>query len=343
MIKYGAFSIVIFLSMLTVSAQQQKFSVAVLNLKNGANVSKGETDIISDRIRIELFKTGNVDVMEREQMQNILKEQGFQSSGACSDEGCMVEMGQVLGVQRVITGSMGKLGELYLLNMRMIDVQTAKILKVVSEDIDGDIEKVVEYLERLAWNLTSSEQRPKPIVQKSEPEGKEPEEKPQQPEKNDTTIPQCKDRVFLEAADFTSILPFKILDDTYNEINSDIQDAMEEILQDEFSDDLEVEVLNRSQVAGLPSDCRSPVIRTSLETYSTKQSGTQFVGKVKVAFYFYTTPSSDKALFKITIEEEGARHWGDQVPLMNAFESVAEEIEDKLEDAELLKKLIPRK
>jgi hypothetical protein len=92
-------------------------------------------------------------MMERDQMQEILSEQGFQQSGACTDEACMVELGQVLGVERLISGSIGKLGSMFLLNFRAIDVQTAKIIKVVSKDIPGGIEDVVMLLPDIARQL----------------------------------------------------------------------------------------------------------------------------------------------------------------------------------------------
>jgi len=136
-------------------AQEKKTNFAVMSLKNGEGVSAGEAEIIADRLRTELFRTGRVNMMERDQMQEILKEQGFQQSGACTDEACMVEIGQLLGVERLISGSIGKLGSMFLVNLRTIDVQTAKILRVVSLDIKGGIEDVVDELPAIAGQLVA--------------------------------------------------------------------------------------------------------------------------------------------------------------------------------------------
>jgi TolB-like protein len=130
-----------------------KTNVAVINMKNASGVTSGEIEVISDRLRGELFNTGKVNVMERDQMQEILKEQGFQQSGACTNEACMVEMGQLLGVEQLVTGSLGKVGSMFLVNLRVIDVKTAKIIKVVSVDIKGDIEEVVSALPGIASQL----------------------------------------------------------------------------------------------------------------------------------------------------------------------------------------------
>jgi hypothetical protein len=144
----------------SIGAGQSKPNIAVINLKNSAGVAAGESELISDRLRGDLFNTGKVNVMERDQMQEILKEQGFQASGACNDESCLVQMGQLLGVHSLATGSIGKVGSMFLVNVRMIDVKTAKIVKVVSVDIRGEIEDVVGKLKDIAEQLVSNAPMP---------------------------------------------------------------------------------------------------------------------------------------------------------------------------------------
>jgi|WetSurMetagenome_2_1015567.scaffolds.fasta_scaffold00209_27 TolB-like protein len=140
-----------------------KTNVAIINMKNASGVSAGETEVITDRLRGELFNTGKVNVMERDQMLEILKEQGFQQSGACTNEACMVEIGQLLGVEQLITGSLGKVGSMFLVNLRVIDVKTAKIMKVVSVDIRGDIDEVVSKLPDIAAQLVAQEAPVQPV------------------------------------------------------------------------------------------------------------------------------------------------------------------------------------
>jgi curli biogenesis system outer membrane secretion channel CsgG len=88
------------------AADNKKLNIAVTTIKNASGVTEGEVELLADRLRAELFNTGAVNVMEREQMQEILKEQGFQQSGACNDEACLVQMGQMLGVQKLVSGSL---------------------------------------------------------------------------------------------------------------------------------------------------------------------------------------------------------------------------------------------
>ncbi|NLG17790.1 MAG: DUF2380 domain-containing protein [Fibrobacter sp.] len=176
------------------SMEAKKINFAVINLKAGSGVTEGECELITDRLRTELFNTGKVNVMERSQMQEILKEQGFQQSGVCTDDACLVQMGQMLGVQTLVIGSLGKLGSMFMINARAIDVQTAKVVKVVSVDIKGDIEELVSHIPDIANQLVSSE---KAIAQAPVPEKESVAEEPAaeevqkvEPEKNPEVEPE---------------------------------------------------------------------------------------------------------------------------------------------------------
>ena len=143
------------LSQQSATGSEKKATYAVVSLKCGGGVGDGDGELISDRLREEIFNTNLVNVMEREQMQNILKEQEFQKAGAtCPDDACLMKLGQLLGVQIVVTGSLGKQGPLYIVNIRAIDVQTGKTKKTVSIDVRGELEQLVDLLPRLAAQLT---------------------------------------------------------------------------------------------------------------------------------------------------------------------------------------------
>ena len=113
--------------------------------------------IISDRLRGELVNTGAFRVMERAEMQSILKEQGFQQSGACSDASCIVEVGQLLGVRQMVAGTIGKINDLYTITLRMINVETGEIQYTVSSDLSGtDMNIVLQAVSSVAEKLSNA-------------------------------------------------------------------------------------------------------------------------------------------------------------------------------------------
>jgi len=120
-------------------------NLAVLDLDGTANLTMEETKTISDRLESEIQGTGTASLLERRKMQEILSEQGFQQSGVCDASNCQVQVGQLLGVDQVITGSVGKVGNVYTLNVKLIDVQTGAILRSHVVDVDGDLSKLLVY------------------------------------------------------------------------------------------------------------------------------------------------------------------------------------------------------
>jgi hypothetical protein len=305
-----------------------KMKIAVFNLKNANGVTSSDAELISDRLRNEFFSTGTVDVMEREQMQEILKEQGFQSSGTtCTDEGCIVAMGKLLGVRRIIIGSVGKLGSMYMINIRGINVESGRVEKVVSEDVKGDIDKLVEMLPRIAGVFTGTVivniENPPPAKQISNLSQKttEPQPKPSTPLDQ---IPCNRDTIFFERiAIQQSQVKVSLKDFDFDDLNEKIADAINEAI------DKEVTVIPREQLSKV--NCNGQVIRLFIKSYSTEEDGDQRKGTLKVIISLYETPRSPEPLSSVAFEETGSRDWSEAKTLMYAFEAIADEIEDDLD------------
>src|ERR1035437_4409249 len=82
-------------------------------------------------------------IMERSQMEKILKEQGFQQSGVCDGTDCALAMGKILSIDRMVVGSLGKLGESFTLSVRAVDVGTGEVLGSARRMRKGAIDDVI--------------------------------------------------------------------------------------------------------------------------------------------------------------------------------------------------------
>jgi hypothetical protein len=116
--------------------------LAVLPLQS-RGLDTNSLRILEDGLAQALLQGGKVRLLERAQMSNILKEQGFQKSGACDQNDCAVEVGKLLGVERGVAGSVGLLGKSYVLNLRMVDIASGEILSASQRTSSGEIEKVL--------------------------------------------------------------------------------------------------------------------------------------------------------------------------------------------------------
>jgi len=313
------------------SAAPEKLTYAVLPLKSAQGVLPGEADILTDRLRNELFNTSKVDVMERDQMQEVLKEQGFQKSGACTDEACMVEIGKLLGVRRLVAGSLGKLGGLYMINIRGIDVQSGKIVRAVSKDVKGGIEDVVRVLRDIAVQLVCS---PGEACDGQRPQEAKPAEDDRGENSSAPAAVTPGGKVYLERIEFAnSQLGFDLDSGDADDLNEYIRDGLDEAL----GPDVYISPKDKlSTVAGN----QTIIVRIGLDGYSTKPARLkQIEGTGTVTVSFYRGIAATAPAYSVKITATGDRHWGQSKPFANLFEAVGKQIKDDLGNVDFIKKL----
>ena len=127
--------------------------IAVSDL-DGNEVSSSEIKALTERLRSELLMTKHFKVLERDIMEEILKEQGFQQSG-CTTSECVVQIGQLVNVEKMVAGTINKIGNTYSSSVRIIDITTGSIDKIVSFDYTGPIDELLKRgMKKIAIELT---------------------------------------------------------------------------------------------------------------------------------------------------------------------------------------------
>lgn len=115
-------------------------SLAIMNLQ-AQGIDPGTANLISDIMATEIKNTGHFRLIERSQMESILKEQSAQVSGltTCTEASCAVELGKLLNVEYLMIGTVGNLGSKIVVNLRLVNVETAEIAyaeKVTSSSLE---------------------------------------------------------------------------------------------------------------------------------------------------------------------------------------------------------------
>ena len=100
MLNKNISTFIFFISILI--GQNTKPTVAILDFE-GQGVDASEVKTLSERMRTEIGNTNAVRLIERKAVEKIMMEQGLQQSGCTTDE-CAAEVGQLLGVQFMISG-----------------------------------------------------------------------------------------------------------------------------------------------------------------------------------------------------------------------------------------------
>ena len=159
---------------------QGKETVAILDFE-GRGISEMEAATLTDRLMSEMVTTDAVIMVERNQMNEILNEQGFQQSG-CTTAECAAEVGALLGVQNMVSGSFGKLGNTYTIDSKMFSVETGATIRSVSKTYKGEVDGLLPVIEVVAWELTGLTP-PADLLARAggTPESVEPQKEPRKP------------------------------------------------------------------------------------------------------------------------------------------------------------------
>ncbi|MEA3286463.1 MAG: PEGA domain-containing protein, partial [Candidatus Marinimicrobia bacterium] len=125
--KVKALIVLLILSSHTLAADR----IAILDFL-GEGVTNSQTKTFTDRVRNALVGYSQFEVMEREKFEAIMEEQQMNLSGICNED-CIVEVGQIAGVQYMVSGDVRSLGNTIFVAARIIDVETSKLM--ASQDI----------------------------------------------------------------------------------------------------------------------------------------------------------------------------------------------------------------
>lgn len=117
-------------------------NVAVLSF-TGDGIQARDLAAVTNRFEIELLASDSFKIIERRNIDRILREQGFQQSGACDNSECSVELGKLLSVDGIYTGEVGKVGKTWTLSVKRTDVGTGQTIFSHVMDIDGGLEDVL--------------------------------------------------------------------------------------------------------------------------------------------------------------------------------------------------------
>ncbi|MCE5194270.1 MAG: SUMF1/EgtB/PvdO family nonheme iron enzyme [Nitrospiraceae bacterium] len=125
--------------------------IAVFDVET-EGVDKKISRPLTESIRRELVMSGKYEVIDRGNMNKILGEQKLQLSGCVSGQ-CIVEAGQILGVGKIITGSVSIVGKTFYLTLSLINVETGKIENVSEDECKCEVDDLIKSTKRLVKRL----------------------------------------------------------------------------------------------------------------------------------------------------------------------------------------------
>lgn len=161
------------------------YRIAVLDLQP-QEVDRITAAAVSEMLRSEMIKTGRYVIIERNEMDKILKEQSLALTG-CTDQACAVRVGRLLSANKILIGTLARVSGEMIINIRVVDIErgTAEFAEdgiAGSPDLKDLRSAVAELTARLTSRIVTvtsdgagvkkqgaQEERPDPVIQPGKP------------------------------------------------------------------------------------------------------------------------------------------------------------------------------
>jgi len=130
------------------------FTIGILNL-DAKGVSQVEAEVLSEKLRSHITQLvhseryrnmeGSIEyeVIERQEMDKIFEQFDIQNTGCVSDS-CAIEFGRMLQADRILFGTIGKVGNTYSVSARIVNTETSKAVSTADRQLRGSIDDLLE-------------------------------------------------------------------------------------------------------------------------------------------------------------------------------------------------------
>jgi TolB-like protein len=128
--------------------------IAVMPIAPGEGVEEKTAAALTEAAVAELRRRPDVQLVTPKEISALLSLEQQKVALGCQDESCIAEIGGALGVDRMVTGDMARLGQSWLVHLKVLDVAKARVVTQADRRIKGGtIDDVLDALPSLAEEL----------------------------------------------------------------------------------------------------------------------------------------------------------------------------------------------
>ena len=144
-------------------SQKQKSKIAVIEFSNLRGTVTEFGKYLAEELITRLYLTKKFEVIERQMLNKVLREHQLNLSGLI-DVSSAQELGRILGVDAIASGSVTDLGNTVKVNARLISTETGKIFSVASvtvikNDVVGELMGEVNQADKTMYKLDHSDSK----------------------------------------------------------------------------------------------------------------------------------------------------------------------------------------
>jgi hypothetical protein len=117
-----------------------------------------ENEIVQRLETLFRMELGRLDKVPQPSPRDIERVLTGADQNCTGEEKCLQSIGKKLGVEFVVTGTVGSLGDNYVLNIKVVDVATGKSQKIQSDPLRGSPDELIEGVRVAAYRLLAPQQ-----------------------------------------------------------------------------------------------------------------------------------------------------------------------------------------
>jgi len=125
---------------------------AVLDLKPGEGVTLERARALTEVVTSEVGATLSCAVISRAEIEALMDFEVSRQQGGCDTDSCLAELGEALGVSRLVLGTIQQVDGQTLVSLRLVDMQTTQVLRRVT-DATAKSDAVMPFVRWLARRL----------------------------------------------------------------------------------------------------------------------------------------------------------------------------------------------
>jgi hypothetical protein len=120
-------------------------SVLVLDLEAKA-ADEGVDGLVRDQVAAELSRRKQLKVLTSTDVRQIAGIEAERQASGCADDSCLIELGDAMGAEIIVYGSVGKLGDLTLVNLNIFDADNGVSLARINIKTEraGELPELIE-------------------------------------------------------------------------------------------------------------------------------------------------------------------------------------------------------
>jgi hypothetical protein len=155
-------------SLLLVSAAPQTSTpscrAAVLDLQPGEGITSERARALTEMVTTEVGAHLGCSVLSRTEIEGLMNFEVARQTGGCDTDSCIAELGEALGVSRLVLGTIQRVDDDVLVSLRLVDMEGMHVLRRVTDATRHD-DALLRFVGWLARRLALGDEAagPRPV------------------------------------------------------------------------------------------------------------------------------------------------------------------------------------